>query len=118
MTRPSERAPGGVRHLTDAEAPDFLEATRFALLAFLDLDDAASQRMAARLAVLAARHERPDGAFAAAIVDVRGSRLVADALGVTSVPTLVLFVDGALVERLVGVAPEAVLDAMLRERVS
>lgn len=129
--RPTQTPPGGARLLRDHEAPDFLEAHAVALLAFLDLQDPLSQRMRQRVEMVAAKwtgtaagpaHGLPAagdrrGHFGAGVVDVSRDRLVAEAMGVTSVPTVVLFADGALVDRLMGAAPESVLDEMVKTRV-
>lgn len=126
--RPTERPPGeGLRSLGDAEAPDFLERHKVVLLAFLDPDDPACAKMRARLSVVAAKWETAGPAsadpaamrlppFGAGVVEVTRHRLVAEALGVKSVPTVLLFVDGEVVDRLMGAPPESVLDDMVKAR--
>lgn len=127
--RPSEVDPADVRLLTDEEAPDFLESHRVALLAFLDMEDAVSLRMRERVGLVAMKwkaagpaHGSPaalDGrghGVGVGVVDVTRHRLVASALGVKSVPTVILFDGGAVVDRLMGAAPESVLDEMVRAR--
>ena len=129
MTRPTQRPPGeGLRSLTDDEAPDFIEAHRVALLAFLDLQDPACARMHQRLSLVAAKwetagpasagpavHGRP-ARFGAGVVEVTRHRLVAEALGVKSVPMVLLFADGQVVDRLMGTPPESVLDDVVKRR--
>lgn len=110
--RPTEVAPPGVVDLSDAEVPDFLERHAVVLLAFLDGGDEVSQRLRARLDALAPRH--PKTAFGA--VDVRASRLVAEALGVRSVPFTCVFRGGEVVDRLIGAPPDVVLEDVLRSR--
>lgn len=111
--RPSEVAPRHVVDLTDAEAPDVLEAPGVVLVAFLDGEDAACARLRVRLDALAARYPRVP--FHA--LDVRHSPLVAAALGVQSVPFVVVFRDGEVVDRLIGAPPDAILEDVLRARV-
>ena len=129
--RPTQTAPppGGLRTLSDHEAPDFLERHRVALLAFLDPDDPASAKVRARLAVIVAKWEtagpaaaspaalRP-ASFGAGVVEVTRHRLVADAMGVKSVPTVILFADGEAVDRLMGTPPESVLDDVVKARLA
>ncbi|HWH09348.1 MAG TPA: thioredoxin family protein [Candidatus Thermoplasmatota archaeon] len=110
--RPTEVPPPGLRDLRDADVPDFLEASPVALLAFLDGDDPACRRLRARLDALALRH--PGVAFGA--LDVRSARLVAEALGVRSVPFACVFRGGEVVDRLIGSPPDAVLEDALRAR--
>lgn len=114
MTRPSVREPGEVTLLSDAEAPDFLDAHEVALLAFLDLGDDASLRMRQRLALVVAKLARPG--FGAGVVDVTRHRLVAEAVGVKSVPMTLVFVRGEVVDRLIGSPPEPVLEDVVRAR--
>ena len=129
--RPTERPAGeGLRSLTDEDAPDFLERHRVALLAFLDPDDPACAKMRVRLSVVAAKWETAGPAaagpaaagrpaeFGAGVVEVTRHRLVAEALGVKSVPTVVLFVNGEVVDRLMGAPPESVLDEAVKARMS
>lgn len=112
MTRPSELPRRGLRDLSDADVPDALESDAVVLLAFLDPNDPACQRLRARLEILAAK--MPGAAFGA--VDVTRSPLVADALGVKGVPFLVVFQHGAVVDRLIGAPPDAVIEDVLRVR--
>ena len=110
--RPTEVPPPGLRDLRDADVPEVLEKSPIALLAFLDGDDAACNRLRARLDALAARH--PRAAFGA--LDVRHARLVAEALGVRSVPLVCVFRDGEVVDRLIGAPPDVILEDVLRMR--
>lgn len=110
--RPTEVPPPALRDLGDAEVPDFLERGEVALLAFLDGEDPACQRLRARLDALAAR--RPKAAFGA--LDVRRSPLVAQALGVKGVPFVCVFRGGEVVDRLMGSPPDAILEDVLRAR--
>jgi thioredoxin 1 len=126
--RPSERAPDeGLRSLGDDEAPDFLERHAVALLAFLDLGDPACAKMHQRLSLVAAKWQTAGPAaaspaagslarFGAGVVDVARHRLVAEALGVKAVPTVLLFADGQVVDRLMGTPPESVLDDVVKAR--
>lgn len=123
MSRPTELPrPDEAVDLSDDEAADFLERHRVAVLAFLDLEDPASQKMRARLGVVMAKLApatsggslRP--VLGAGVVDVAHHRLVADALGVKSVPMLVVFVEGEVVDRLIGAPPEVVIEDVLRPR--
>lgn len=129
--RPTERRPDGpaLRDLADDEAPDFLEGHRVALLAFLDPDDPACAKMRDRLGLVVAKWQAAGPAaaspaagslapFGAGVVDVTRHRLVAEALGIKSVPTVVLFVGGAVVDRLMGTPPESVLDDVLKARLA
>lgn len=123
MSRPSELPPAGeVVELSDAEAPDFLDRHRVAILAFLDGKDPVSQKMRARLSLVVAKlapATSEDGSrpvLGAGVVDVSHHRLVADALGVKSVPMLVVFVEGEVVDRLIGGPPEVVIEDVLRPR--
>lgn len=120
---------GGLRSLTDEDAPDFLERHRVALLAFLDPEDPACARMRQRLGLVAAKWETAGPAaagpaagglarFGAGVVEVTRHRLVAEALGVKSVPTVLLFADGEVVDRLMGAPPESVLDDVVRARLA
>ena len=104
MTRPSEIPHAGVATLRDREVSDWIEARPHAAILFWDADDAACQRLRARLELVAASANVPLG-----IVDVRTDALVAQALGVKSVPTLVAFRGGEVVDRVMGAAPEAIL---------
>lgn len=110
--RPTEVPPAGVADLRDDEVPDFLERHRVALLAFLDPADEACRDLRARLDALAARHA--GAGFGA--VDVRHARLVAEALGVRSVPFTCVFRGGEVVDRLIGGPPDVVLEDVLRTR--
>lgn len=140
--RPTQREPEGVRTLADDEVPDFLERHRVALLAFLDPQDAVCAKMDARLRVVAAKWEATAGTpqdpaaarlrsfgaaegrspeasrteFGAGVVDVTLHRLVAEAVGVTAVPTVLLFADGHVADRLLGGVPESILDEAVRAR--
>lgn len=110
MTRPSETPPGGVEVLRDADVADWLEARPCAALLFWDAADGVSQRQRARVELVAASVGMGIGAL-----DVATERLVAQALGVKSVPALVVFVAGEVVDRVMGAAPEAILQEALRE---
>ena len=110
--RPTELPPRGVEDLTDAEAPDFLERHPLCALAFLDGGDDACRRFRARLDALAARH----AGLALGALDVRRSPLVAEALGVKSVPMLIVFRDGEAVDRVIGAPPDAVIEDVVRLR--
>lgn len=127
--RPSEVDASDVRFLTDEEAPGFLETHKVALLAFLDMEDAVSLRMRERVGLVAMKwraagpaHGTPAAiagrghSFGAGVVDVTRHRLVASALGVRSVPAVILFEGGVVVDRLLGAAPESVLDDMVATR--
>ncbi len=96
--------------LSDKEAPDWLEAHPTAALFFWDGDNAVSQRQRARLELVAASVDMVIG-----VLDVRGDVLVAQAVGVTTVPALVVFRDGEVMERIMGPAPEGILLDALRE---
>lgn len=109
MSRPTERPPHGVESLRDAEVADWLEARPRAALLFWDPADAPSQKLRARLDVVAAAASIEVG-----VLDVRTDALVAQALGIKSVPALVVFRGGEVVERLMGAAPESVLNEALR----
>lgn len=104
--------PRGLVRLEDEDAPDFIEANRVVLLAFLDGADDICERLRVRLDAFAARH--PEVAFGA--LDVRRSRMVAESLGVKSVPFLVVFREGEVVDRLIGGPPDAVIEDVLRMR--
>lgn len=115
MRRPTERPLPGVIELTDADAPDFLEGHRVALLAFLDLRSEASIRLRGRLNLLAARHLRVHDlrALGVGVIAIEGEPLVAEALGVRQTPEIVLFVLGEVADRVSGVPPESILDEMI-----
>lgn len=119
MKRPTEHALPGVAHLTDAQAPDFIEAHRVTLLAFVDLNKEPSIRLRGRLNLVAARHARPDDphALGIGVIDVTESQNVADAVGVREVPAVVVFVGGDVEDRMLGVVPERVLDEVVASRV-
>lgn len=104
MTRPSETPPGGLWPLRDAEVADWLEGRDQAALYFWDEADAACQRHRGRVELVAAAAGVPVG-----VLDVRTDALVARALGVSSVPALVVFRGGEVVERVLGSAPETIL---------
>ena len=128
--RPTERpAGGGLRSLGDDETPDFLERHRVALLAFLDLEDPACAKMHQRLSLVAAKWEAAGpaaagptaerlAAFGAGVVEVTRHRLVAEALGIKSVPTVLLFDGGEVVDRLMGTPPESILDDAVKARMA
>lgn len=127
--RPTQTPPPDLRVLDDREAPDFLEAHRVALLAFLDLQDPRCEPMRERVRAIGGKwtaagpaHGRPAAdartEFGAGVVDVSRHRLVAEALGVNTVPTVVLFADGSVVDRLMGNAPVGVLDEMVKARLA
>lgn len=115
--RPSELPrPDEVPVLTDDEAPDFLERFDVAALAFLDMDAPASAALRNRLQVVLAKMESGLGRLGVGVVDVNRHRLVAEALHVKSVPTLVVFAGGSVVDRVMGSPPEAVIEEVLRAR--
>lgn len=107
--RPTERPPPASETLRDDEIADWLERHERAALLFWDETDPAGPRFRARLELVAAASEIPLG-----IIDVRHDPLVAQALGVKSVPTTIVFRAGEVVERLMGAPPEAVLREALR----
>lgn len=112
--RPTQLPPPSVRELGDTDAPDWLEANRVAVLAFLDGSDAASAKMRERLSVVMAGEGGLGVAFG--VVDVSEHTLVAEALGVTSVPMVLVFVEGSVVDRLIGTPPEAVIRDVVKAR--
>lgn len=107
--RPTERPPQVVDALRDKDAADWLEARPRAALLFWDADDDACRRLRARLELVAAAAD-----IALGVLDVRSDALVAQALGVKSVPTVVVFRGGEVAERLMGVLPEDILREALR----
>lgn len=107
--RPSERPPQGVDPLRDPDVADWLEARPRAALLFWDAEDDACKRLRARLELVAAAAD-----VAVGVLDVRTDALVAQALGVKSVPTVVVFRGGDVAERLMGGVPEGVLSEALR----
>lgn len=112
--RPTQREPNAVAALTDATAPDFLDAHDVALLAFLHAEDAASGRVRERLQLVAAKLSDPR--LGVGILDVATDPRVAAAVGVKGVPTLVVFARGEAVDRLMGAPPESVIEETLRAR--
>lgn len=112
--RPSVRAPDDARRLADAEAPDFLESKRVAVLAFVDVSQEASERVVERLARIAVELE---GRAAFGWLDVRSDSLVAKAVGVDRVPQILVFDGGREVDRLLGVPPDDVILRTVRDRV-
>lgn len=104
MTRPSETRPVSVDLLRDGDVADWLEGRDPAALYFWDETDAPCQRHRPRMEVVAASASVPVG-----VLDVRTDALVAQALGVKSVPSLVVFRAGDVVERVLGAAPESIL---------
>lgn len=115
MTRPTETPPPSEpRPLTDATAADFLEAHEVAVLAFVSEGDGPSDRYRPRLALVGARLASPR--LGIGVLDVSTDRLVADALGVKGVPTTMVFVRGELADRLMGAAPESILEETLEAR--
>lgn len=107
--RPSERPPSASETLRDAEIADWIEARARCAVLFWDADDPVSQRYRARVEVVSASTAIPLG-----IVDVKADALVAQALGVKSVPTVVVFRDGDVAERLMGSPPDGILREALR----
>ena len=107
--RPTERAPQDVTPLRDSEVADWLDAHQRAALLFWDAEDPVSQRQRAKLEVVAASAGIP-----VAVVDVATDPLVARALGVKSVPLILVFHAGEVVDRLIGAVPEAILLGALR----
>lgn len=108
--RPTETPRPGVVALRDAEVADWLELRARAALLFWDPEDASSQKLRARIEVVAAA-----AAVEVGVLDVRSDALVAQAVGVEGVPTLVVFRGGEIVERLIGAPPERVLREALDE---
>jgi thioredoxin 1 len=104
MTRPSETPHGGLWPLRDPEVANWLDGRAHVALYFWDEADAACQRHRTRVELVAAAANVPVG-----VLDVRSDALVAHALGVKSVPALVVFRNGEVVERVIGSAPEAIL---------
>ena len=102
--RPSERAPTAIEALRDADVADWLESRPHAALLFWDETDARCQRYRPRVELAAAAAGMPVG-----VIDIRGDALVAQAIGVKSVPMLVVFREGEVVERLIGSPPDDVL---------
>lgn len=113
--RPSETAPGEIQQLRDADVPDFLERHAVALLAFLG-SDAASERLRPRLQVVASKWWGPGDQLGVGVVDPDRHPLVAEALHLEGVPSVIVFVDGEVVDRLLGSVPESVLDEVVRSR--
>ncbi|HET6405384.1 MAG TPA: thioredoxin family protein [Candidatus Thermoplasmatota archaeon] len=109
MSRPTETPREGLEPLRDAEVADWLDARPRGALFFWDAEDAVSQRQRARLEVVAAAAQMPVG-----VLDVRTDALVASAVGVKSVPALVVFRGGEVAERILGAAPESILKEALR----
>jgi hypothetical protein len=109
--RPTERAPPGVVDLNDRSAPDFLDSAPIVLLAFLDQEDELSLRVRHRLATVGARTHVPVG-----IVDTSRPSHVADAFGVKTAPMLLLFLNGEIVDRIIGVPPEDIIEETVRGR--
>ena len=107
--RPTERAPTAAETLRDAEVADWVEPRPRCALLFWDADDPKCLRFRARLEVLLAAADLPLG-----VLDVRSDALVAQALGVKSVPTTVVFRGGEVAERLIGAPPDEVLREALR----
>jgi thioredoxin-like negative regulator of GroEL len=85
-----------------------------ALLFFTSASSGRARRMESLLAVVA-RRER--GRLRVVSVDAEASRALADALGVTEIPTLVLLRDRRAVARIEGRATGAQIDAMIRAHV-
>lgn len=108
--RPTERPPAGLEALRDPEVADWIEVRPWCALYFWDADDPRCQRYRARVEVAAAAAGLPVG-----VLDVRADALVAQALGVKSVPTLVVFRAGEVAERLIGAPPDDVLQQALAQ---
>ena len=106
--RPTETPTPGVEPLRDPEVADWIERHDRCAVYFWDESDAVCQRQRGRVELAAAA-----AGIAVGVVDVRSDALVAQALGVKTVPMLVVFRGGEVVERLIGAAPEAVLKAAL-----
>ena len=104
MTHPTELGRPSVDLLRDTEVADWLEGRDPAALYFWDETDAPCQRHRPRMEVVAASANVPVG-----VLDVRTDALVAQALGVKSVPALVVFRAGDVIERVLGAAPENIL---------
>ena len=107
--RPSETPRPAAEALRDADVADWLEARPRAALLFWDESDDACRKLRARVELVAAAAMLDVG-----IVDVRTDALVAHALGVKTVPALVVFREGAVVERLMGSPPESILGEAFR----
>lgn len=107
--RPSEIPPAGLETLRDAEAAEWVESRPRCALLFWDGEDGTCQRYRARVELAAASSGLPVG-----VLDVRSNALVAEALGVKSVPALVVFRGGDVAERLLGAPPDAILREALR----
>lgn len=102
--RPTERPHLGVESLRDNDVADWLESRPRAAILFWDETDEVSRRLRVRLEVVAAAADISVG-----VLDVRTDALVAQALGVKSVPAIVVFRGGEVVERVLGAPPESVL---------
>lgn len=111
MSRPTERPPAVVETLRDPEVVDWIDRHPRAAVLFWDDADDACARLRARLEVMAAAADVP-----VAAVDVKSNALVAQALGVKSVPSVIVFRGGDVVERLMGVVPESILREALAPR--
>lgn len=96
---------------TEATLPSLLTANRVVLLDCGAAWCAPCQRMDPVVAQVA---EEVEGVAIVAKLDVDASPRVAKALGVQSIPTFLLFRDGRLVERHVGVATKAALVGLCR----
>jgi thioredoxin-like negative regulator of GroEL len=81
-----------------------------ALLFFTSASSGRARRMESLLAVVAHRER---GRLGVVSVDAEASRALADALGVTEIPTLVLLRDRRAVARIEGRATGAQIDAMI-----
>lgn len=111
--RPTEVPPRALPVLSDDEVPDFLESSGVAVLAFVAAGDPVCERLLSKLAHVMGRL---GGAAAAGVVDLGRDGLVAEAMGVKEVPLVVVFVEGALVDRLIGSPPEPILEETIRAR--
>ena len=109
--RPSERPRPGIEPLRDSDAADWLQSRPRAALLFWDETDDVSRRLRVRLEVVAAAADIDVG-----VLDVRTDALVAEALGVKTVPAVVVFRAGEVVERVLGAPPEGVLREALAAR--
>lgn len=120
MRRPSEVELPGVIELTDDAAPDFIEAHHVSLVAFAELDTAPSILLRGRLSIVVARRAEPTKPtdLGIGVVDIAKHTRVAEALGIKSTPAVVVFVDGEVHDRLMGVVPESVLDEVVQSRLA
>lgn len=112
MEHPTAREPPvGLVSLDDASVPAFLDANRVAVLLFVDGGDPASLTLRERAERVALKFV-DRAAFGE--LDVRRHPFVADAIGMRSVPAVVVFRRGRSVDEILGVAPESILEQAVR----